>query len=379
MPTHEREITRPADLCLPGGRRLDRAAVGWSRTPLHRCDLRGWGRTKRWEYWCVTTPTHLVAVTVADIDYLGLGSVYFLEYGRGNGRDGDGAGTGPGGGGRAGAGSLGTVRREISRTALLPLAHGVRLPHSLGGGTGGTGGTGGNGGDGERGEAAVAAGPVRIGMRRERDGTRLRFRCRTAEGPLDGDLFVAMPPGHETMSVVIPWNDRRFQYTSKHTARPAEGTVRIGGTAYDFQGGWGVLDHGRGRWPYDTRWNWGAASGSTDGRVVGLQFGGRWTAGTGMTENALCVDGRLTKIGEELEWHYDDFGEPWTIRTPGSDAVDLSFTPFHVREDRTNTGVILNDTHQSFGHYTGTVRADGGTRIRVEGLLGWAEQVRMRW
>ncbi len=52
--------------------------------------------------------------------------------------------------------------------------------------------------------------------------------------------------------------------------------------------------------------NWAAASGvSTDGRTVGLQFGGKWTEGTGFTENALCIDGRLTKIHEELEWTYD--------------------------------------------------------------------------
>ena len=33
--THEREITEPIDLCLPSGR-LDPAAIGWTRTPLHR-------------------------------------------------------------------------------------------------------------------------------------------------------------------------------------------------------------------------------------------------------------------------------------------------------------------------------------------------------
>lgn len=61
MATHEHEITEPVDLCLPDGS-LNPAAVGWSRKPLHRANLRGWGRTKRWEYWCVTTPTHLVAL-----------------------------------------------------------------------------------------------------------------------------------------------------------------------------------------------------------------------------------------------------------------------------------------------------------------------------
>ncbi|MCC5574619.1 DUF2804 domain-containing protein [Microtetraspora sp. AC03309] len=331
--THEPEITAPIDLCTPDGR-LNPAAVGWSRTPLHRCNLRGWGRTKRWEYWCVATPTHLIAITVSDIDYMGLNSVYFLEYGG----------------------------REFSKTSMIPFARGVRLPASL-----------------LDGDVAVR-GAVTAEIVHEEGGTRLRARCVTPDGPLEADLLVALPPGHETLSVVIPWSERRFQYTSKHTARRAEGTVRIGGTAIDFAG-WGVLDHGRGRWPYDTLWNWGTASGETDGHVVGLQFGGKWTAGTGMTENALCVDGRLTKIGEELEWTYStsDYLAPWTLRTPGSDQVDLTFTPFHERADRTNAGLISTEGHQCFGHYSGVVRPDGGTPIQVDGLLGWAEQVHMRW
>ena len=69
---------------------------------------------------------------------------------------------------------------------------------------------------------------------------------------------------------------------------------------------WGVLDVGRGRWPYRTNWNWGGGAGhaAPEGPVVGLQLGGKWTEGTGATENGVIVDGRLTKIGVELEWDY---------------------------------------------------------------------------
>ncbi|WP_077690355.1 MULTISPECIES: DUF2804 family protein [Nocardiopsis] len=36
-------------------------------------------------------------------------------------------------------------------------------------------------------------------------------------------------------------------------------------------------------------------------------------------------------------------------------------------------------THQLFGHYTGTVRTDKGESVGVDGLLGFAEHVHMRW
>jgi len=353
MTTHEREITEPVALCRPDGR-LNAAAVGWSRHPLHRADLRGWGRTKRWEYWCVTTPTHLVALTVSDLDFLALNTVYVLEFG-------------PGG-------------REIERTAIIPGGRGVRLPPTIAGAPGAAG---------PRGMADVVVGPERptrgrvgIAITEEVEGTRLWARCVTPDGlPLEVDVLVHDPAGHESLSVVVPWSERLFQYTSKHTARPAVGTVTIGTDVLEFgDDAWGVLDHGRGRWPRSVDWNWGAASGRTGGHVVGLQFGGRWTVGTGSTENALCVDGVITKIGEELEWTYStaDFTAPWTIRAE-SGQVDLVFTPFHDRHTHTDVGLIANRTHQCFGYWSGTVRTDDGEEIVVERLLGWAEDVHMRW
>ena len=34
------------------------------------------------------------------------------------------------------------------------------------------------------------------------------------------DLVVARPAGHESLNVVIPWSERRFQFTSKQNTRP---------------------------------------------------------------------------------------------------------------------------------------------------------------
>ena len=72
----EKELTTPVDLCLPNGR-LNPQAVGWSRQPLQNCRLYGHPlRKKRWNYWCITSPTHLFSVTLSDVDYAGLPFVY---------------------------------------------------------------------------------------------------------------------------------------------------------------------------------------------------------------------------------------------------------------------------------------------------------------
>lgn len=320
------EITEPVDLCLPDGR-LDPEAVGWTRRPLHRANLRGWGRAKRWEYWGIVTPRHIVGLVASSLDYAGVHGVYVLDRETGE---------------------------ELERDAVVPFARGARFPERSG-----------------EGEVAVRGGGVAVGSRHDTSGTLLRAK---ADGVFV-DLEIPLPDGHESLGVVIPWSENRFQYTVKDVGRPVRGRLSLPSGEYEVgEGAFAVLDHGRGKWPYRMTWNWAAAS----GRNLALQLGGKWTDGTGQTENALFVDGRLHKIADELDWTYDrtDWLRPWTIEGP---RVQVEFHPFHERVAHTELLIVGTDTHQCFGYFTGRVQADDGTWIDVEGLEGWAEEARQRW
>lgn len=327
----EREITSPISLTLPSGR-LNRDAVGWTRRPLHTTGgigrgRVGWGRNKRWEYWAVTTPTHVASVVVSDISYAAVPSLFVLDR-----RSGE----------------------QVSVDAIAPLAVGTVLPESL-----------------DDGPARSHTKGLTIELEPTSEGTRIRALAQRVEL----DVLALLPDGHERLGVVVPWSERLFQYTVKDLGRPAVGRLTVDGTAYEIGGAdaWATLDHGRGRWPYAVAWNWGAGTGRVGGQVVGLQVGGRWTEGTGSTENSIVVDGRLTKISEELRWDYraDDWLAPW--RVVGG-PVDVTFHPEHVRESRTELGVLASSTHQCFGTWTGRVGEQP-----VDGVYGWAEDVRQRW
>ena len=199
------------------------------------------------------------------------------------------------------------------------------------------------------------------------------------------DLLVERAPSHETMNVVIPWSRERFQFTSKQNCLPVTGTIvarrrdRSGSTRKDRA--FACLDFGRGVWKYRTAWNWGSASTTLpDGRALGLQLGAKWTDGTGMTENALFLDGRISKLSEDIPFVYDerDFMKPWRIRSK-SKRVDLRFTPFHERVAKAKTGLLSSEVHQMFGYYDGTVVVDGGERIAVDHVFGWIEEHKARW
>lgn len=332
----EREIAEPVALCLPNGR-LNPDAVGWTRNPVHDTDrigrgVYGWGRNKRWEYWAVTTPTHLLALTVSSLDFAAVHEVWVHDRATGT---------------------------SYGGSVVSPLGGSVTLPGSL-----------------AAGPARASTPALTIELDEVPGGTRLRARHST----VSFDVIAERPEGHEALGVVVPWSRRLFQYTVKDVARPAHGTVTIDGEEFAVPAGesWAVLDHGRGRWPYSIHWNWGAASGTSDGHVIGVQVGGKWTDGTGSTENALLVDGRLHKISEELTWVYDpgDWLAPWRIH---GELADLRFTPFFDKVSAMNLLVVSSSTHQCFGHYTGWMASDTGERVRVDGLLGWAEAVHNRW
>jgi hypothetical protein len=337
--TSEREITARVALTEDDGR-LRADAVGFARTPLHVAELHGpWGRQKRWDYWCVQTPDAILQVTVAHLDYLGIVDVSFVDL---------------------------RSRAVASAVRIVPFARGLRLPRDVEGGL-----------------IAWRADGLELAIEPGADGTRIVARCRTSRGPIDADVVVIRPPGEESLNVVVPWSERRYQLTSKHVARPARGRIAALGAEHAVdpeQGGFGALDYGRGVWPASTTWNWGTAACHVPGvGRVGVQLGGAWTDGTGSTENGVLVEGKLDKIGADLRWRYDarDFMRPWRI-SDAAGEVDLTFTPAVLRRSRVELLVARSVLHLSFGHWSGTVRAFGRP-IAIDRALGWAEEHRARW
>lgn len=346
----EREYTVQVAECDSRGRLAD-AARGWSRQPLLRANLKGrWGRKKRWDYWCVITDEIAVSLVYADVDYAGLASVWVMEHASGE---------------------------QATAGMIEPFARGFAMPEQVCTG-------------------AVALHHRAIDLRIEESATDTRLVVSAMQtelafggAPIEVDIRVAKPAGHESLNVMIPWSSRQFQFTSKQNTRPATGTVRVGERTWVIDAtrdAWGVQDLGRGIWPYRNRWNWGSASGyGTDDqgnrRLVGLQFGGKWTDGTGCTENALCIDGRLTKIGEDLEFAYDvtDYRRPWTIRAKRSGLVDLRFEPAYEKVLDIQLGAGAAQAHVCFGHFSGRVVTESGETIEIAHLFGWAEEMRARW
>jgi hypothetical protein len=327
----EREIDQTVDLCLPNGK-LNPRAVGWSRFPRHRDNLTGWGRNKRFDYWCVFTPDVVLAFSISDTDYKSGFSLFCLD--------------------------LATLKSVAdAEVQWLQRNHAMSAPW----------GTRPIVGSGKRVDVGIhpCDGGVRLSANSER---------------VAADLFVEIGEDHESMGVLVPWSDRVFQYTRKDNCLPVTGRISFDGREHVVggAGSYATMDHGRGRWPYSIVWNWASASGVTDGHEIGLQFGAKWTDGTPSTENSLRIDGRIEKISDELDWVYDpgDWMAPWQIRGSG---VEVEFRPVFHRASRFDKKIVLSREDQVFGRFSGTVTSRSGRTYRVADQFGWAEEVHRRW
>ena len=170
--THEKEITSEVLECLEDGT-LNPEAVGFSRHPLHRCNLKGsWGRKKRWDYWCVTSREGALSITYADIDYIGLATVSFLDF---------------------------ETKEFTEKVAIVTLARGFSQPETVAGS-----------------DVVFNGSGLHFGVHEEQERARVVVCFKKLGGPhVEAELEVDRPATHETLNVLVPWSDTRFQFSRR--------------------------------------------------------------------------------------------------------------------------------------------------------------------
>lgn len=332
------EIKKEVMLCGADGN-LNPEAAGWSRFPLQVCNLSGhFLRKKKWNYWCITSDKYMFSVTLSNVDYVALAFVYYMDF---------------------------ETKEFQEDTLMIPFGTGMRL--------------------GERVHDTAEYAGKNVCIRFKQSGNQIHlstnwknFHGRT----LTSEITVTIPEQHETLNVVVPWSNSRFQYTSKQHSLPAIGFFQVGEKKYHFQAenSSACLDFGRGIWPYSISWNWCAFTAKSGMHTIGFNMGDKWTDGTGITENSICLSGKLHKIQEALQLDYDskDFMKPWQINSKLTDAVQLTFTPFYERVAKSNLLVLQSEVHQCYGKYNGVILVDTET-IEIKDATGWAEEHIAKW
>lgn len=344
MPQH-RKITTQNELTQEGSL-LDSqgnlAHVGWARRPLLNTNLeeaRSRLGIKKWDYYCLFLPTHVVAFALADLTYAGSAFCYLID-----------------------RKSLVTIERAIS----LPGAMGVSLARNS-----------------DKGISSFRFGKVTFDFTvRDHDRLIQIHWPKFAGKDLKIDVTLSQEPDHESMAITTPMGPGKFYWNRKINNLRCSGLIQWGdlNIPCDPTTSLATFDWGRGIWPFQTKWVWSNASGFLpSGEPLGINIGTGFGENIQTNENSIIFDGRIHKL-EDINFHYHskDRMRPWQIED-SEGRLKLVFTPSLVRTGKTDLLVIKTHVDQMFGVFNGSVQLDSGQTIEVKNLWGFAEEHFARW
>ncbi len=321
---------------------LNPEAIGFARKPLIECNLSGrFLRKKKWNNWVIFGEEVLFSVSVRHFDYIAICYVYFLEY---------------------------ETQLHYEKTVTIPLGVGgkLKMPTRV------------------LEPIHFSNSELMLSIMHHENQTFIKVASDHFDDEvLKAELVILHSTEDESLNVVVPWNRQTFHFTAKHHILPTKGSIKLGNRQFEFNEVecFAVHDFGRGVWPRVTTWHWAFASQRIRDKRIGINLGGQWTDGTGITENAIFVNGEMTKIHEDVLFKYDSSNlmKPWYITTKFSDQVMLTFHPFFERVTNTDVKVIKSKTRQFIGYFNGRVKLNDGSFVAIQQMLGSIENYDAKW
>ena len=202
----------------------------------------------------------------------------------------------------------------------------------------------------------------------------------SVSGPDDLQITLNIEADTDPLRLVCPAGYSGWVFTRKSAGLPVSGNIRWQGQNWQCDSLSRVaVDWSCGFMRRETAWNWASLAGVlAGGRAVGLNLAAGVNE-TGMTENALWLEGRCIKLGQ-ARFVFDRYDEAasWQVSTDDG-RVELTFRPSGVRRERLNAWLMASNFRQYIGTFSGTVRDEEGNSVPVDGLRGLMEDHFARW
>jgi hypothetical protein len=339
----QNEITEPSNLFKKDGSLVQK---GWARKPILKYNKekigKGWTRIKEWDHYSVLNKEFGFQLTIGDIGYLTQMSYAFLDFSKKE-RDGK------------------AFMKFFTKSKLLPLSS---LEDSF---------------------IEFPTDAFRVTIEKKGNNRILTIDDPSfSEKGIKGSISLFDDPEMDNTVVATGYGPKKpklFYYNHKINFMPAKGTLSIGDKDYSFEpnSSFGLMDWGRGIWPYRTHWLWGSACGLVDGIPVAFNIGYGFGDLTTHTENILFYNGKAHKI-DEVTFHHEDRDptKPWKF-TSNDDRFNMTLTPILPHREKLNYGVIYLDSSLLHGLYSGELILDNGEKIIIDEMLGHAEDIFWRW
>ncbi|TFG00539.1 MAG: DUF2804 domain-containing protein [Promethearchaeota archaeon] len=340
------EITESSNLFNKDGSLVQ---MGWARKPLlhyNKEDIgKSWWRIKEWDHYSVLNKDFGFQLTIGDIGYLTQMSFVWLDFNKKIREDKG-------------------IMKFFTKSKLLPLSS-------------------------EK-DNLIEFPTDKFDASLEKKGDKRILKINDPnflEKGLKGEIILDEKPDWDNTVVVTGYeNPKLFYYNHKINMMPADGSIKIGNEKYTFtpDRSFGLMDWGRGIWPYKTHWLWGSACGMVDNIPVAFNIGYGFgkvgsKEGATHTENLVFYDGKAHKL-DEVTFHHEnrDPTKPWNF-TSNDGRFNMVLEPIIPHKEKLNFGIIKLDSSLLHGLYTGDIILDDGRKIHIENMLGHAEDIYWRW
>lgn len=329
------EVTNPQDLLSEQGTISE---PGWARTSVWTYNRKNLPvphvRMKEWDYYLVMNEQLAVAFTISDLGYLSMASVTFILF---------------------------EDETQVTRTELSMPGMNYFMEDNPD-------------------QGVVEWRNNKLLLRFEMGPGGKHVYCEYKKfykgSDFKADIWFDHLPA-ESMNIATPFeNSKCFYYNHKMNAMSASGRIVFNWHLYhlDPSHDYGVLDWGRGYWPYKSHWFWGTASGLCQKKPLGINLGYGFGDTEAATENVLLYEGKIHKL-DDVAFHIpNDPMKPWTI-TSSDGRFEALFVPKIDRAAKMDYGVICTDQHQYFGTLSGFCTLDDGRTLELEDFPAALETV----
>lgn len=192
-------------------------------------------------------------------------------------------------------------------------------------------------------------------------------------------LVVENDPSNAKMVIATPFEKpTQFYLNYKENYYKAKGYARFGDKYVAFEDATGLLDWGRGVWPYTHEWYWGNLTSHIDGVPFGLNIGWGFGDTSHATENIYFYNKKAYKVGKLIgKWDDHNLMEVKHFRSEDG-KLDFTFTPFWDNYTFNEFVVVDTHCHQIFGRFSGTIETEDGPK-EFKDVVAFIEHAVNRW
>ena len=192
-------------------------------------------------------------------------------------------------------------------------------------------------------------------------------------------LVVSNDVSNEKMVIATPFKrPNHFYLNYKENYYKADGTIRFGDKVVEFKDATGLLDWGRGVWPYTHEWYWGSLTSHIDGVPFGFNIGWGFGDTRHASENMYFYNKKAYKVGKLIgKWDDNNLMAVKHFRDKEG-KFEFTFTPTYDNYTFNEFVVVDTHCHQVFGLFSGKIMTEDGVK-EFKDMHGFIEHAVNRW